>query len=51
MDNKLNTTIKVSKNTKKELVKLHFVGKEHTYNEIVLELLRTYKDSAKKVKK
>lgn len=49
MDNKLITTIKVSKSTKKELVSLDFVGKEHTYNDVILELVRAYKDGIKKV--
>ncbi|MBS3098418.1 hypothetical protein J4209_06510 [Candidatus Woesearchaeota archaeon] len=40
-DNK-DTTIKVKRETKEHLANLDFVKKEHTYNDIILELMMFY---------
>ena len=40
--NKQDTTVKVKKETKKELANLDFVKKGHTFNDIILELILSY---------
>lgn len=42
MNSPLDTTIRVRKDIKSQLAKLDFVTKEHSYNDIVLELINLY---------
>ncbi|MCX6706977.1 MAG: hypothetical protein NT001_02445 [Candidatus Woesearchaeota archaeon] len=42
MDDSSDTTIRVKVDVKKQLARLDFVGKEHSYNDIVLELIESY---------
>lgn len=42
MNNPLDTTIRVRKDVKKQLETLDFVGKGHSFNDIVLELINLY---------
>lgn len=42
MDDSSDTTIRVKVDVKKQLARLDFVGKEHSYNDIVLELIDWY---------